>query len=80
MVNHAAIITRLEQLGILLRTSGENWGDFLKFRLKLTDMIELKNLIYSGESSHDDDFFEERFSEGNLPRIFDAHDLRLVLR
>jgi hypothetical protein len=79
MVNHAAIITRLEQLGILLRTSGENWGDFLKFRLKLTDTNELKSIIYSGESSHDDDFFEERFSEGNLPRIFDAHDFRLIL-
>ena len=79
MVNHAAIITRLEQLGILLRTSGENWGDFLKFRLKLTDTNELKNIIYSGESSHDDGFFEERFSEGRLPRIFDAHDLRLIV-
>ena len=79
MVKYAAIIKRLEQLGILLRTSGENWGDFLKFRLKLTDTNELKSIIYSGESSHDDNFFEERFSEGNLPRIFDAHDLRLIV-
>ena len=29
MIKRAAIISKLEQLGILFRTAGENWGAFL---------------------------------------------------
>lgn len=78
MVNRAAIISKLEQLGVLMRTGGENWGAFLRFRLKSTDTSELKKLIYSGGPSHDDGYFDEQFNEGKLPRIFDAFDLRLI--
>jgi len=79
MVERAAIISKLEQLGILMRNAGENWGAYLRFRLKSTDMSELRELIYSGELAHDDEHFEERFNEGGLPRIFEAHDLGLLL-
>ena len=78
MVTNAAIISRLEKLGILLRTAGKDWGDFLRYRLKSTDKNELKRLIYSEGSSHDDDFFDERYNEGDLPRIFDAHNFGLI--
>lgn len=78
MINRAAIISKLEQLGILLRVAGENWGAFLRFRLKSKDAGELKKTIYSGGSAHDDDYFEEKFNEGKLSRIFDAHHLGLI--
>jgi hypothetical protein len=75
MINRAAIISKLEQLGVLLRVSGENLGARLRFRLKSKDTYELKEIIYAGGSSHDDDFFEEKFKEGELSRIFDAHHI-----
>lgn len=75
MINRAAIISKLEQLGVLLRVSGENWGARLRFTLKSKDTYELKEIIYAGGSSHDDDFFEEKFKEGELSRIFDAHHI-----
>jgi hypothetical protein len=73
MINRAAIISKLEQLGVLLRVSGEKWGARMRFRLKSKDTYELKEIIYAGGSSHDDDFFEEQFKEGELSRIFDGH-------
>ena len=78
MINRAAIISQLEQLGILLRVSGENWGAFLRFKLKSKDTCELKEMLYAGGSSHDDDYFDEKFKAGELSRIFDAYDIRLV--
>ena len=80
MVNRATIISKLERLGVLLRTAGENWGALLRFRLKSTDTSELKKLIYSGGSAHDDEYFEEQFKEGKLPRIFDPFHLSLILQ
>ena len=75
MVETAAIISKLEQLGILIRLSGNNWGDNLRFKLKSANKDELKRLIYSREPSHDDDHFEDKFNEGKLRRIFDASPL-----
>ncbi len=78
MIARAAIISKLEQMAILLRTGGDHWGELLRFRLKSIFPDDLRDIIYSGEVAHDDEYFEERFKQGGLPRIFDAHHLSLI--
>jgi len=71
MIKHATIILKLEQLGIIIRKAGENWGTRFKFRLKSTNISELEDLIFDNDLSSrvDDGFFERPINQG-LPRIF----------
>jgi hypothetical protein len=74
MVRRASIIMRLEQMEILVRVAGENWGSLLRFRLKTVNTDEIKAMIYENSSgAHEDFYFDDRFAEGKLPRIFDPY-------
>lgn len=69
-IKNRACIYHLEKLGVIKKANKEGWGGKPKWTITTTNLDELKRIIYEGETSHDNDFFEERFNEGKLPRIF----------
>ncbi len=65
-----AIITKLEKLGIIKKVNAEGWEGHQKYIIPNTNIDELKKIIYEGGASHGNDYFEERFTEGTLERLF----------
>jgi len=69
-VEHRAIIQNLLEIGILDRVDvGRDWFN-PKFKIKVTDLAELRKIIYEGETSHDDKHFEDMYEEGKLHSLF----------
>jgi hypothetical protein len=62
-VKNRAIIYHLERLGIIKKTNNESWGGKIKWTIPETEWSKVKTKIYDGESSHDDDYFEEKYRE-----------------
>lgn len=69
-IKEKAIISKLEELGVIKKSDKESWNNKPKWVIPNTNIPELKNLIYEGKTSHDDDYFEEQFNEGKLTRLF----------
>lgn len=69
-VKDRAIITTLEEMGVIKRANDEGWDKNPKWTIPMTDIAKLKHLIYKGETSHDDDYFEENYRDGKLNRLF----------
>lgn len=69
-IKNRACVYHLEKLGVIKKANKEGWGGKPKWAVITTNIDELKRIIYEGETSHDNNFFEERFNEGELPRIF----------
>lgn len=69
-VKDRAIIKALEDMGVIKRANDEGWDGSPKWTIPVTDIAKLKHLIYKGETSHDDDYFEENFRDGKLNRLF----------
>lgn len=73
-VKNRAIVNNLEKIGVLKKINKDNWSGKPKWILENTNLSELKNTIYKGEGGHDDSYFEERFNENDLERIFKVTD------
>lgn len=69
-IKEKAIISKLEELGVIKKSDKESWNNKPKWIIPNTNIAELKKLIYEGKTSHDDDYFEEQFNEGKLTRLF----------
>lgn len=69
-VKDRAIIQTLEDMGFLKRVNKDGWDGKPKWIIPNTDIAKLKHLLYKGETSHDNDYFEEQFREGKLNRLF----------
>lgn len=69
-VKDRAIMQTLEDMGVIKRANDEGWDKNPKWTIPMTDIAKLKHLIYKGETSHEDDYFEENFREGKLNRLF----------
>lgn len=65
-VKDRAIIKRLEALGVLVRTNGDDWRGRPAFTVRVTDLDQLRALLYEGGSSHDNAHFEEQYNSGKL--------------
>lgn len=74
-IKNRACIYQLEKLGVIKKINNEGWGGKPKWIMTTTDLEKLKKIIYEGRTSHDNDFFEERYNKGELPRIFNVSEL-----
>lgn len=69
-VKDRAIMQTLEDKGVIKRVNKDGWDGKPKWVIPMTDIAKLKHILYNGETSHDDDYFEEQFQEGKLNRLF----------
>jgi hypothetical protein len=69
-VKDRAIIANLEKIGVIKKINKDEWDGKPKWVIPNINIVELKNLIYEGGSSHDDSYFEEQFNEGKLECLF----------
>jgi hypothetical protein len=68
-VKNRAILFYLEQLGIIKRTNKER-GEKQMWMIPDTNWSRIKNKIYGGQTEHEDNYFEERYKDGDLNRLF----------
>ena len=73
-VKNRAIVLRLLDLGIIEKVTPTNSNDIWLchpiFKFKKNDLEEMRNIVYQGGSSHDDEHFTERLEDGELKAIF----------
>lgn len=69
-VKDRAIMQTLEDKGIIKRVNKDGWDGKPKWTIPMTDIAKLKHILYNGETSHDDDYFEENYRDGKLNRLF----------
>jgi len=66
MVEREAIIFNLEKLNVLEKTTKESFSGKVKYKLLVDSFETVKDIVYGGETSHDNDYFEEKLREGKL--------------
>jgi hypothetical protein len=74
-IENRACIYQLEKIGVIKKINKDGLGGKPKWIITTTDLEKLKKIIYEGGASHDNDFFEERYNKGELPRIFNVSEL-----
>lgn len=75
-VKNRSIVTKLLDFGIIekveKKSSDSYWLLDPHFKFRIYDLDEIRSIIYMGKSSHDDEYFEDKFKEGRLPRLFEV--------
>jgi hypothetical protein len=73
-VKNRSIVLKLLDLGIIAKVEPKRpdayWLGDPTFRFRIDDLEEIRSIIYMGGSFHDDAFFESRYNEGSLDRVF----------
>jgi hypothetical protein len=69
-VKNRAVVEKLEKIGVIKKINNESWDENPEYILMYSNMDNLRRIIYEGETPHDDDYFEELTTKGELKRLF----------